>query len=75
MAEGISLNNSWRVAMAAAALVCTSLLFVWLTFYGTPTNALHSWAQSASLTVSVGILACGLGFKPLADALTTMLKR
>lgn len=73
--DGISLNNSWRVAIAALALGCTSALFVWLTFYGTPANALHSWAQSACLTVAVGILACSLGFKPLADALTTMLKK
>ncbi len=70
----LSLNNSWRVAIAALFLLGSSWLFVHLTLNGNPANALHSWGQSACLTVSVGILACLAGFKPLADFALTFRK-
>ena len=70
----LTLNNTWRNVIAVVFLVAFTAMFFYLTFYGSPTNALHSWAQSASVTVAVGILACLAGFKPLADFASTFRK-
>ena len=70
----LTLNNTWRNGIAIVFLLAFAGLFFYLTFHGSPTNALHSWAQSASLTVAVGILACLAGFKPLADFASTFRK-
>ena len=72
--DSLTVNNTGRVVMALVFLLAFTGLFFYLTFYGSPTNALHSWAQSASLTVAVGILACLAGFKPLADFASTFRK-
>ena len=70
----LTLNNTWRNGIAIVFLLAFTGLFFYLTFHGNPTNALHTWGQSACMTVAVGILACIAGFKPLADFAATFRK-
>lgn len=75
MMENPSLNNSWRVAIAGAWILGNAGMFVYLTFYGNPANALHSWAQSGTFAVATGILTCYLGFKTAGDFVTALVTR
>lgn len=75
VSEQVSINNTWRVVLAVSCLLFNSTVFVALTFYGNPANALHSWAQSATFVAAVGIIACLSGFSAAASLATSLVKK
>jgi hypothetical protein len=75
MAEGAYVNNTWRVVLAVSFLVFNSSIFVWLTFCGSPANALHLWAQSASFVAAILIVGCLAGFSAVASLATEIIKK
>ena len=71
----ISINNSWRVALSVACLLFTASIFVHLTFYGSPSNALHLWAQSATFVATILIVGCLAGFSAVASLASELVKK
>ena len=73
--QEISINNTWRVALSVACLLFTAAIFVHLTFYGSPTNALHLWAQSACFVATILIVGCLAGFSAVASLASELVKK
>jgi hypothetical protein len=71
----ISINNTGRVALSVACLLFTASIFVHLTFFGSPSNALHLWAQSASFVATILIVGCLAGFSAVASLATELVKK
>jgi hypothetical protein len=71
----VSINNTWRVALSVACLLFTAAIFVHLTFYGSPSNALHLWAQSACFVATILIVGCLAGFSAVATLATDIIKK
>jgi hypothetical protein len=75
MEEAARVNNTWRVVVAVSCLLFTASIFVTLTFYGSPTNALHLWAQSACFVATILIVGCLSGFSAAAALATSLVKK
>jgi uncharacterized membrane protein len=71
----IRINNTWRVALSVACLLFTAAIFVHTTFFGSPSNALHLWAQSASFVATILIVGCLAGFSAVAALATDIIKK
>jgi hypothetical protein len=75
MEEGARVNNTWRVVVAVSCLLFTATIFVVLTFYGNPANALHLWAQSACFVATILVAGCLAGFSAAAALATSLVKK
>jgi hypothetical protein len=73
--EEVRINNTWRVALSVACLLFTAAIFVHLTFYGSPSNALHLWAQSATFVSTILIVGCLAGFSAVSALATAIIKK
>jgi uncharacterized membrane protein len=71
----VSINNTGRVALSVACLLFTAAIFVHLTFYGNPSNALHLWAQSATFVATILIVGCLSGFSAVSALATAIIKK
>ncbi len=71
----ISINNAWRVALSVACLLFTSSIFVRLTFWGEPANALHLYGQSGCFVATILIVGCLAGFASVAALATSLVRK